>query len=236
VYNRYEKLPLHDTTVYRVRVSRADSELFVRYSILNDTGSYIHFLPIVVMDENSIKSQNDPSKDSIYYLRIGSSSDLGHGSIDSFYFQFKQSSQTPPQKYLATSHITGLPITIPIKWRYQTGPDANVSPISLNFNVSYAFGYKVRTNNNPFQPDFLRFLLFTGFGSDNYVPKDSIKSTTYKPITNVTWTYGGGLTFEIGNRFNIGLMYGADRMLGNKKDWFYENKAWLGFGIGYKFQ
>lgn len=44
-----------------------------------------------------------------------------------------------------------------------------------------------------------------------------------------------GLTYESSNRFNLGVFVGLDRMFGNKRDWIYHNKAWIGFGFGYKF-
>jgi hypothetical protein len=234
VYNKTLNYPIYDTTTYRIKVNKNRTNpnvAFIRYSILNDTGSFVRILPRMYIDTASIKSKLEPKKDSVFYLsmnKVGS-------SADSFYFQFKQSGQTPPQKYLATQHITGLPLTIPVKYRYQTGSNASVSAFSLSIGINYAFGYKIRANDNPYVPNFWRFLVFTGFASENYIPKDSITSTTYKPITNVIWSYGGGVTFEVGNRFNLGIMYGADRMFGNKKDWYYENKAWLGFGIGFKF-
>ncbi len=154
---------------------------------------------------------------------------------DSFYFQFKQPSQTIPQKYLATEHITGLPVTIPIKYRINTPSKSIVSAFTLNISVAYAFGYKIRVNNNPYKENYLRFLLVTGIGTDNYMPKDSITNASYKPVSNVIWSNGGGVTYEVGNKFNIGFFLGADRMFGDKKDWYYQNKGWLGFGLGFKF-
>lgn len=193
---------------------------FIRYSLLNDTANdIIRILPVTKFESRKIVfDSTHNNKDSISY----------------YYFKIAEKAIQPYQKFLATEHITAIPLTIPFKYRFNT-PNS-LEAFSTNVSIAYGFGYRIRINNNPYKENYIRLLVATGLGTDKYTPKDSVNVKTYKPTDQIIWTYSAGITIEMGNRFNTGIFLGKDRMFGDRSDWFFQNKAWAGIGFGYKFK
>ena len=127
-----------------------------------------------------------------------------------------------------------MPLTIPIKIRLDVPETLNA--ITLSPAISYAFGYKIRTNNNPFKDHFIRLNpLVIGFSAENYMPKNKVDDPAYEAKASVALNLATGLTFET-NKFNFGTFIGWDRMFGSRTDWIYQKRSWLGIGFGYKFE
>lgn len=226
VFDIESSTPFKDEkNTFKVMPQSAPSE-FLRYSVVKDGEKpFIYILPLTKFKKNS----NDNTI-------IIEWADTSNYQPNNFYYQFteKKSEISPARHYLSTEHITGIPLTIPIKYRFNA-PD-NKTPFSLNASISYAFGYKIRVNNNPYKDNFIRLLpLVAGFSTDTYLARDSIKVAGYKGETSVALNLAVGATYEVGDRFNVGLFLGKDRMFANQKDWIYQNRTWLGFGLGYKF-
>ncbi len=224
VYNYEEGLPAYDSKIYKILPK---PKSFIRYSIQKQNPKpFIYILP-------HIKYQDSVDKSKTVFLKY---SDKRVDDADAYYYQFTKKSDEvlPARHYLATEHITALPITIPIKFRFNV--PTSESAFSLNAAVSYAFGYKFRLNNDPYADNFFRWLpLAVGFSTATYLPKDSVNVKGYKGPASVALNLATGFTFEFSDRFNVGAFVGVDRMFYSQRDWVYQNKAWIGFGFGYKF-
>lgn len=224
VYDLESKIPVKkDDSLFRVVPNKPS---FLRYSIVKENEKpFIYILPYSCFE----KKLNDTTI--LIKYAEGSNSDLNE-----YYYQFTEKAKeiSPAKYYLASEHITGIPITIPIKYRFNA--PSNKTPYALNASISYAFGYKIRVNNDPYKDNFFRILpLVVGFSTDTYLAKDSISKPGYKGETSVALNMAIGLTYEVSNKFNVGLFFGKDKMFSSQKDWIYQNKSWLGFGLGYKF-
>lgn len=216
-YNPKIGLPEEDDhTVYVLSPGNAN---FLRYSLLNDTiKDIINILPVVEYQGNKIILDTN-----------GSNND----HISDYYFQYAEKDIKPYQKYLASEKLTAIPVTIPFKFRF--ADSKTLDNISANVSLAYAFGYKIRVNNNPYKENFIRLLLATGIGNDKYVPKGSDGDKSYEPSDHISWTVAAlGLTYEAGSRYNFGAFLGLDKMFGTRKDWVFQNKRWIGLGFGYK--
>jgi len=216
-YNPKTGLPEEDDqTVYTLSPGEGN---YLRYSLLNDTiKDIIRILPVVEFQANKIVYDED-----------GDNSD----HISDYYFQFEEKTIKPYQKYLATEKLTALPVTIPFKYRF--GSSKTLDKISANVSLTYAFGYRIRVNDNPYKENFIRLLLATGIGNDKYIPKASDGDSSYEPSDHISWTVAAlGSTYEAGSRFNFGAFLGFDKMFGTRKDWVFQNQLWIGLGFGYK--
>ncbi|GAB2972506.1 hypothetical protein GCM10027049_02890 [Mucilaginibacter puniceus] len=237
VYDYEKHGVIHNDEVYLLDpgYSRSESS-FLRYTVVKDGEKQVIKIPgLVSLIKDKIKVKGKDSLITrIVYLDT-SNHELKDNAKPS-YFQFINPTKDEPvtKQYLATEHITALPITIPIKFRPNV--PSNRQPFSLNASVSYAFGYKIRVNNNPYKENFIRILPFSlGLGTEMYLHKDSVSNDKYKGETNIALSMASGITYEASNRFNIGIFVGIDKMFNDKKNWIYQNKAWFGLGFGYKF-
>jgi hypothetical protein len=225
VYDYSAKRPVHDTITYNLL---PDPGQFLRYTVMKEGDK-----PIVYVLKGTRFEHSPTNAISPVYIKYAYST---QAEANGYYYQFKSKSadMLPSKQYLATEHIAALPITIPIKYRINA--PANKVPFSLNASISYAFGYRIRINNNPFNDNYIRVLpILVGFSTDTYLAKDSINVKGYTGETSIALNLASGLTYEAGNRFNFGVFIGFDKMFSNQKDWIYQNKAWLGIGFGYKF-
>lgn len=240
VYDYNNQRVVRNDTVYLLdpNYNNETSSNFLRYSVVKEGDKQVIKIPgSVSLIKNDIKIKFK-DKD-ILATRIVFT-DPGNKQLKndtkSSYFQFINATKVEPvtKQYLATEHIAGLPITIPMKFRPNVA--SNRQQFSLNASVLYAFGYKIRINNNPYKENFVRILpLSFGLGTETYLNKDSVSYDKYKGETNIALSMASGITYEASNRFNIGVFVGIDKMFNDKKNWVYQNKAWFGLGFGYKF-
>lgn len=219
IYDKKNLQPIDDSKIYTISPQNSS---FIRFSQVNDTAEdIIRILPWTKFEYDKIVplQPNENTSDRIHQ----------------YYFKISEKNIQPYQKFLATEKLTAIPLTIPIKYRWQKTEE--LDKITVNASVNYGFGYRIKAGNNPYKENYFRLLIATGIGTDKYVPKDSINVKGYKATDNMIWTIASfGITYESGNRFNFGFFYGWDRMFGSRSDWFYQNKPWLGFGLGYKFK
>ncbi|ALJ01703.1 hypothetical protein [Rufibacter tibetensis] len=224
VYYLIDGTVVNEQTKYKISPS---TDNFIRYRVINDDESIIQVLPMM-------KFVNRGGNHTIEYWDENQDQNLTTLTNPSnYYFKIVDDLTTPAKKYLATQRLTAIPVTIPIKYRFKAY-DSDTK-FTFDANISYGFGYKIRINSNPYKEQYVRALFAIGVGLQEYMPRDSIKSETYKPDNELTLTNSVGMAYEGGSNFNIGLFLGWDRMFGSKKDWYYQNKPWLGIGIGYKF-
>mgnify|MGYP006959896965 FL=1 len=216
-YNPKTGLPEEDDKTEYILSPRGGH--FLRYSLLNDTiKDIIRILPVVEYQGNKIVFDNE-----------GNNTD----HISDYYFQYAEKDIKPYQKYLASEKLTALPVTIPFKYRF--ADSKTLDNITANVSLTYAMGYRIRVNNNPYKANFIRLLLGTGISNDKYVPKGSDRDESYEPSDHISWTVTAfGVTYEAGSRFNFGAFVGFDKMFGTRKDWVFQNKPWIGLGFGYK--
>ena len=222
VYNHKTNVAINDQTKYKIKPSTGK---FIRYRLVNDDESIIQILPLIKF----VKSENN---NSIQFRTSDETPAISENPSD-YYFKIVDAVTTPAKKFLATEHLTAIPVTIPIKYRFNAY-DADTK-FTFDANISYGFGYKVRINPNPYKEQYLRALFAIGVGLQEYMPSDSVKSKTFEADNELVMTYSLGIAYEGGSNFNVGLFLGWDRMFGDKKDWYYQNKPWIGVGIGYKF-
>ncbi len=193
---------------------------FIRYKVIKkeDKTQYIRVLRGSAFIRNDILSV-----DTGEYKR---------GGPNEWIFKVVDKDISPKKQYLASEKIVGMPITIPLKLRNQGKAKYRTN---INASLGYAFGYKIKLGNNPYRDFYVNLIPLTiGVGIQKYVPVDSMDSKTFKAEDQFAYSLGMGATLEI-SKFNIGFIVGWDRMLADQKDWFYQNKPWVGLVLGYKF-
>jgi hypothetical protein len=232
VYNnkKGERVVVHDDNTYLLTVPpKSDSTRgysFIRYTLVKDGDLQVIRVPDLT--EPATMTPNNKA-----LVKLGIASD-GVDASDYYYAIKYAKAIEPGQKYLATEHLTGLPLVIPIKARFNV--PGNQEIFNLSASLAYAFGYKIRVNNNPYKDNYIRLILISaGLGTDTYLKRDSVYKSGYKGEQSIALTFGSGLTYEVSDKWNFGLFLGFDQMFGDKKDWYYQNKAWLGVGFGFKF-
>ena len=145
----------------------------------------------------------------------------------------------PYQRVLTTQVAVGTMI-LPIKIR---GPiDFNGTHYERQFSTDISIGpyigYRFKVSGNDYKP-FTTVGLFAGPTLINYVSattqSGSPTPTSTTPDNMFAFTYGLGVVHEI-NGFQIGLVYGTDRVSGKRvAEWPYDGKGWFSLGIGYNF-
>lgn len=224
VYFRTTKKPLYQDTIFRLKVPPSSGKgNFVRYRISkeDDDNMFIRLSPRVEF--------NVLSKDSVHINITGKNPPDAKNPVR-YYFRVKKDSLLPHQRYLATQQIMGMPITLPVKFRKKDGNLRGEFEISLG----YAFGYRVRTNNNPYSESYINIIPYGfSFNADKYSAKDAAEGTDEQDSFSLTY-WASGLTYEY-KKFNIGIFIGRDRMFNDRDDWVYQNKTWYSVGLGFKF-
>lgn len=119
-------------------------------------------------------------------------------------------------------------LTVPFKIRpRKAGVPAD---IGTDLTLATSFGYKVRISRK--QPNYLNVVGVFGGGSysvDSLTTRGQYSLTTHLPGI----TYGFGAIIEL-NRVQISLLSCWDFIGGIAgKDWIYNKRNWVGFGIGY---
>ena len=146
-----------------------------------------------------------------------------------YYFQMVDD-PTPNNHYLATESIMGMPVTMPVKLRQLDGE----TKIEMDLSLGYAFGYKIRLNNNPYRKKYLNIIPFAfSLNKDSYVTKQADGEYSKEEESISLTYYSCGLAYEYYG-LNWGLFVGWDRMFNAQKDWIYQHKSWISVGIGYK--
>jgi hypothetical protein len=205
--------------IYRIKLDNLD---FMRYRIVKEGNSpFIRLLPTLKFI---------PISSSIVDIEMADRSEI-KGKSNPSNFVFKVNDEVVPNRqYLATERITGLPITLPIKFRKLDGE----VQLSGNFSIGYAFGWKVRVNNNPYNECFLNIIPYAiSVGTDQYFARNADDSFTEKKEAFALNYATMGIAYQF-NKVNAGIFTGWDRMFNEKKDWVYQKKSWLSLGLGYK--
>ncbi|CAN5330848.1 hypothetical protein BH09BAC6_BH09BAC6_14750 [soil metagenome] len=238
-YDKHKHRPVaKDDTVYRVIVDPvADSTAFIRYKIIKDGDKqYIDLLPRLKYNSLQIELPANDSMVKVKEIHYSKPIPPSGGDPTRFYYKIATGPKdlSPEQQYLASEHITGVPMVIPYKFRFNVPSTQDIA--SLNPSIAYTFGVRFKLGNDPYKNNYFRLIPFgIGIGSDTYVNRDSVFVKSYKGESTISLTYCFGGTFEFNDKFNFGLFVGADRMFGNKQNWYFQNKAWLGIGFGIKF-
>jgi hypothetical protein len=227
VYNKTTSQNSNDPTVYKIDPNPSPGAVsIIRYALINEDEDIIEILPLMKF----VTTASD------HFVRKRSKGEaLPTGTDDpcNYYYKIVDDKTTPAKKFLQSQRLTGIPVTIPFKVRFNPydGDDNAI----FDANLAYGFGYKIRTNNNPYKDRFMRILLALGAGSQKYMPKDSVGSKTYEAGNKLALTTSVGATYEFADVFNIGAFVGLDFMFGANKNWYYQGKPWIGLGIGFKF-
>ncbi len=138
-------------------------------------------------------------------------------------------------KYVVPKHsFTFGAVTVPIKLRFGSKDDNGNRKRYFDFtsdvNIGLSAGYKLRPNRNDnFAINFLGGVSITSVEVDEQTT-DSFVSTNTKAAA---FTPNLSIVFEAKN-FQIGIFSGIDFLSGELSDnWIYQNKPWLGIGLGY---
>lgn len=225
VYDLKNEAPIHSTLPYQLVVGERE---YLRYRVIKQGEKpYIKILPRLkfVSTWTGYNIEVLEKKDE----RLVSASMEGKDPVK-YYFQITDALE-PNKHYLASQKITGLPLTMPFKLRtYKESSKFVIAP-----SIGYAFGWKIRVNNNPYKDKFVNVIAYgIGFNADKHQSENTDGSLTEsKDAFSLTyWT--SGLAYEV-NGFNYGIFMGQDRMFDGNKNWIYQGKTWLSFGFGYKF-
>jgi len=128
--------------------------------------------------------------------------------------------------------------TVPFKYHYGSKDAGIPNDASVNINAGVYFGkkwgrtrfYISKDPTNSFAVTFAGFISPTviAISGDNTSPKATVKSNEIG--------LSPGLALLVSKQdFNIGILGGWDLGLSDaSKAWYYNNKFWIGFGIGYK--
>ncbi|MDB5090879.1 MAG: hypothetical protein JWR09_4873, partial [Mucilaginibacter sp.] len=220
-----------EDVIYRIIVQPGS---FIRYSIVKDGDTqYIYILNGVAFTSKMVEYTYSGLRK---YQNIEYSKTVPLSNPADFEFKITKAPKDllPEQQYLASEYITGVPMIIPYKFRFNVPSTQDIA--SINPSISYTFGVRFKLGNNPYKNNYFRFIPFgIGLGTDTYLNRDSVFKSGYKGETALSLSYCAGGTFEFNDKFNLGVFIGADRMFGNKQNFFYQGKPWLGIGFGIKF-
>lgn len=216
--SKQPNLPINDSNTFTLQPAENS---VIRYKVLkvdpNDKSLYIRILPGCKIDSTQ---------------RIISSVNTSNESFDASNFVFKvKSGYSPNQSFLASSALIGHVLTLPVRIR---SLESALDDFSINFNLSYAFGWKFKLGVNPYRSHFLLIIPYA-FGFSNQKHFMRLEDGLYSgKVDQFALTYNcQGISYEYEN-FNIGFFVGQDRMFGNNQDWVFNKKWWLGIGLGYK--
>jgi hypothetical protein len=222
IYDVNSNRAIIDTAVVYMLTPTPDN--FLRYKIMKEEDAffYIRVLPQVAYTSTSVPDT--------VLVRYTKTAPPDNANPNSYYFKVATAGLLPHQKYLATERIMGMPITLPVKFRRE---DGNLRG-EFELSIGYAFGYRIRTNNNPYKENYINVIPYGfSFNADKYKPVDA--GDDFEAIDSFSLTYWtSGVTYEI-RKFNIGFFIGRDRMFNDRSDWVYQNKTWYSIGLGYKF-
>jgi len=178
------------------------------------TTPYNVYKVIFALDSDNLNSDQDASK---------------------YYFGIKKDDFKPQSKILLSTKFVGIPLIHPFKFRTKTAGQGD--DIVSSFTVSYNFGLRFKLGGtDAFKQNFVSLIPYGfGFGADKYFKKNPDGSTTAddkKDVVAITY-YQGGILFTV-QKVNFGIFAGVDKMIGNRKDWVYQDRIWFSFGLGYK--
>lgn len=137
-------------------------------------------------------------------------------------------------------------LTIPIKWRFGFFENEQSVSQELTAGVSGIFhlGYNIGTTTFQFHEGSenststfdIVFGPLIGLGAVTLTPTNTFSALDDLPdgttFSNGYFSYGAGTTLTF-DKFTFGVFYGKDVSLGdNSKDWKFNNKPWVGLGVG----
>jgi hypothetical protein len=191
---------------------------FIRYKILKteDKSTYIRTLKGCKISASKKE------------IRIKGDGEENLEDASNYVFKIAET-KTPINHYLASSALVGMPMTLPFKIRRL---DDNTK-ISGSFNISYAFGWKLKIGNNPFRNTYIQIIPYAaGLSVQKFFTR--LEDGTFSDkVDEVALTYySGGVAYQW-EKFNFGVFLGFDTMLNDKNGWVYDDRGWLGFGLGY---
>lgn len=142
---------------------------------------------------------------------------------------------------LYTSGIDVDFLTIPAKLRFA----GNDVPAQINSELNGAIyvGYKknkyiIKYRMSPLHVQERKIIklgyslgLFTGFGS-TFISPTTTNFNLEQEYDGIVWSKGLAGIIEV-NRLSVGIAVGFDNLIDkNKNIWIYENKPWIGLGVG----
>ncbi len=172
--------------------------------------------------------------------------------LGQFYLQVQpQRRLTDITKYIPVHFgVTEIGVaTVPFKLRKGFSKDTTVVPsdASASINVGIYIGRKWGSGHffadktksrNAFSFTVGGFAApaIIPISADNSFPvSDPVLTKQLKAKTNQAGVSFGGLGVFSINDFNFGLYFGVDYAFGPiGKNWYYQGRPWVGFGIGYK--
>lgn len=194
--------------------------------------TYTRIVPLTKMERQAIKASGTNSSFNGHHLLLPS-------NRNHELFAAEERDIKPYQRILTAQVAVGTMI-LPIKLR---GPlDYNGTHYERQFSTDISIGpyigYRFKVSGNDYKP-FTTIGLFAGPTLINYTSTTSQSGsplpTSATPDNMFAFTYGIGLVHEI-NGFQIGLVYGTDRVSGKRvTEWPYDGKGWFSLGIGYNF-
>ena len=138
-------------------------------------------------------------------------------------------------KYVVPKHsFTFGAVTVPIKLRFGSkdndGNRKRYFDFTSDVNIGLSAGYKLRPyRNDSFAINFLGGFSITSVEVDEQTTNNFVLTNTKA----AAFTPNLSIVFEAKN-FQIGIFSGIDFLSGELSDnWIYQNKPWLGIGLGY---
>jgi hypothetical protein len=222
------------TTTLSVPAARAIAgNHFIRYKVVSDEGDfkYIKILPGVHFGGPAVAGAET---DIVY-----GPPPAGMDDPSDYVYMVSKKDLLPHTHYLATSALIGKVITIPLRIRNEYWNGDNKT-LQGTLALSYGFGWKFKLGNNPYRPHYFTTILYAAgisqqkhfflAGKYKKEPGQDSVSTKTDEIAVTYMSFGAAYEFD---KFNVGVFAGKDRMFGNLKNWVYQDKWWVGLGIGY---
>lgn len=171
----------------------------------------------------------------IYNVVFAEDTDVLNDDTDAskYYFAIKKDDFKPQSKIVLSTKFVGIPLIHPFKFRSKTAGLGD--ELFSSVTVSYNFGFRFKLGaKDGFKQNFVSIVPYGfGFGADKYLKENTDGTVTEKKDAVAFTYYQGGVLFTV-QKVNFGLFAGFDKMIGNKKDWVYQDRVWLSLGIGYK--
>lgn len=204
---------------------------FLRYKVILDEGDY-KYIRILT---GCLFAGTYPMDTSIVF---NPGENTPADAPEDYIFQVSKKDLTPNTHYLASTALIGKVITLPLRVRNEYWNNDN-KVLQGSLSIGYGFGWKFKFGNNPYKKHYFSVIPYSAGISEqkyfsiiknNEAGKDSLSAKS----DELALTYFSfGLAYEY-DRFNVGIFFGKDKMVGTLKNWAYQDKWWWGLGIGYE--
>ncbi|WP_282087084.1 hypothetical protein [Aquimarina algiphila] len=174
-------------------------------------------------------------EDTIYVNTYLNDSDKESGRETILFYKLKNR-QSLKLRFNAIT-ITG--VTIPIKYRFKGKGDIEEefsTSFNLNFLAGYSFGkqlffHRKKVGNKTNTTKWTVGAFFGGNAVE--LNEGNSRLEEGKVYNQGALSYGGALGYSF-NKINVAAFVGWDRIVGANRDvWKYNDKVWIGFGVGY---